>query len=154
MPAELLPLDDPRIQWKDATSRNGTSYKIGLIPPAEGVEAAKEISAKGGEGETEGIVRAKADFGVDVNWPVDDTVHNTTSDFKDKTGISNYLVGKNTEWGHVYDYYIVFNTDETYDYYFEDETGNRYECNVWVTSWSHYVCYNSNKPTIINVTGS
>ncbi|RWA03210.1 hypothetical protein EKO27_g11897 [Xylaria grammica] len=136
MPAELLPLDDPRIQWKDATSRNGTSYKIGLIPPAEGVEAAKEISAKGkgGEGETEGIVRAKADFGVNVNWPVDDTVHNTTSDFKDKTGISNYLVGKNTEWGHVYDYYIVFNTDETYDYYFEDETGNR--------------------PAIINVTGS
>ncbi|KIM35554.1 hypothetical protein M413DRAFT_449695 [Hebeloma cylindrosporum] len=149
MSANLLALDDPKIQWIEAKSRNGAAYKTGTIP-TKGVDQVKGGAAGRG---LKAEKPSKEDFGVDVNWPVDGKWYQTSSDFKSLTGITNYMVSKNDSFIAIFDYVISFKTDESYDYHFEDETGDRYECNVYLTSTTHYISYNSKKPTIINITG-
>ena len=154
MSANLPALDDPKIQWKEVKSRNGAPYRVGVLS-TEGTDEEKAGVAGGGAKANLGSIRVKEDFGVDVDWSVDGIWHETKSDLKSLTGISSYCVSKNDNFVRIYDYTIAFYTGETYDYHFEDETGDRYECDVCqnLFNTSHYVSYNSKKPKIINITG-
>ena len=119
------------------------------------------MSKKGREYEvgtkkTEGKVVAKAsasatEFNEDVDWPVDNTWHNTSDAFSSTTGITSYIVGNSSS--PIYDYYIQITTNKSYDYFFTDESPDVYELNVEDTSTQHIVRYNSSAPTITYVTG-
>ncbi|KAK3818394.1 MAG: hypothetical protein J3Q66DRAFT_337491 [Benniella sp.] len=91
----------------------------------------------------------KADFDITVNW-VAEGYKETSEDVRRKTGIKRYRVDLGPIKGHR----IQFETDETYHYYFYDETGDYYGCNVFVTSWFHTVTYYSDRPNIVRITGS
>ncbi|KAK3818393.1 MAG: hypothetical protein J3Q66DRAFT_337487 [Benniella sp.] len=94
----------------------------------------------------------KAEFDITVNWEasVNEAYKETSADVRRQTGIKRYRV----YGGPIGGYSVLFETDETYHYYFYDETGDWYGCNVFVTSWPHYVNYSSDRPNIVRITGS
>ncbi|KIX98560.1 uncharacterized protein Z520_05861 [Fonsecaea multimorphosa CBS 102226] len=88
-------------------------------------------------------------FTLDVNWPAGQS-GSTTPEFQSRTGISKWSIQTG---GTFFKYRVWFETDQTYDYQFQDQTHQWYECNVWLKG-GHYVDYNSNMPNIQKVSGS
>lgn len=80
---------------------------------------------------------------------MDDTWHNTDSEFAKTTGILAYIVGHST----FFDWYIQISTNKRYDYYFTDESNDEYKLAVRDPTSTHIVRYDSSKPTIIRVAG-
>lgn len=95
-------------------------------------------------------------FDVQVHWPADGVVNwpGKGSDFYRKTGIHMYYVHKagNPLW----EYQIEIRADWPFTYTFYDETGDSYSVSIWMVGMTpeHYVSFNSDRPTIVRVTGS
>ncbi|GJE85920.1 hypothetical protein PsYK624_020000 [Phanerochaete sordida] len=125
------------IRWMRATSRKGIEYEIG-VP----VKAANDV----GEPHSHG-----PDFGMTVLWSVANTWIDLPRDQMVKSGIERYNLS--TQSGSFYDYRLTFANNQTYDFHFWDETGDSYRVNTFSIG-EHYVRFNSDKPTIVYVTGS
>ena len=127
-------------EFKTSTlkSKAGHDFEVGTKVGSNNV-AAKTLASHG------------PPFTENVNWPVDDTWHTTTSDFANTTGITTYIVGNSSS--PFYDYYIQIATNQDYDYSFTDKSPDTYSLNVVDTSSDHIVRYNSSAPTIDYVSG-
>jgi len=130
---------DPNIVWEDRISKNGKKFKIGYHKDAEMLD--KSYSKK--------------PFNVKVDWPV--VPESTTwivqsSSFIEETGISRYYLNNDTTIPP-YVYFLNFTCQVHYDYYFTDESGDIYQCDVF-RNGNHYVAYNSDSPNIMNISGS
>ncbi|CAM6109645.1 unnamed protein product [Calypogeia fissa] len=138
---EQLPdFDRSAFHWEKATSKNGANYEIGRKKTQDTTKGIGEVDAKTEDG-----------FTCYVNWPVGTMWKNTTAEVKEKTAIKKYEL---IEQGALtyYGYMLRFDCDETYHYYFTDDTGDVYGCNVFLAG-QHSVCYDSKKPTIVLVAG-
>ena len=130
--------DDSSIEWETATSKNGVSFRVGK-EKTQG----KDVAPASGK-----------PFSIDVNWPVGNGWVMTTDEVRTTAGITQYNLSEIPEdVGSDYQYILKFNNTDTYDYYFYDETNDSYEVNTFTTR-THYVQYNSEKPTIVRITGS
>jgi len=122
--------DDSSIKWETAKSKNGVSFRVGREKkPAAGKP-----------------------FSIDVNWPVGGGWVKTTDDVRTTAGITQYNLSATPD-GANYQYILQFNNTDTYDYEFYDETNDSYEVNTWLDR-THFVQYDSDKPTIVRITGS
>lgn len=145
---QLSPFDDSSIQWETVTRKDGVPYRVGW----KKIDCAEEenvVAAKVGNS------KAKEDFGIAVNWPVDRNWVDLSADDADTTGISSYQLWKSNSILYTYTLHIVndVHDDYHYNYDFFDETGDSYSLNTY-TNGDHYVQYNSAKPTITYVRGS
>ena len=131
--------ENPNIVWEKKISKNGKEYHVGYHKDAEKLETLSD----------------KPPFNIAVNWPATDNDHWIVQDssFIAETGISRYSLNKKRPWYKIYKKILNFTCQVHYDYYFTDETGDIYECNVY-RNGNHYVQYNSDKPNIMNVKGS
>ncbi|PUU78395.1 hypothetical protein B9Z19DRAFT_1126819 [Tuber borchii] len=128
--------DHSSIEWETVTSRNGVSFRIG-----------REKT----QGEDVAPASGKS-FSIEVNWPVGSGWVKTTDEVRTTAGITQYNLST-TPGGSIFQYFLQFNNTDTYDYEFYDETGDSYEVNTFTTR-THSVQYNSDKPTIVRITGS
>jgi len=110
-----------------------------------------EVGTKKSERAAAPAVTRGPPFTKGVNWPVDDKWHTPPQDFIDATGITTYKVGHSKNI--IYDYYIEITTNQDYNYGFTDEESDTYHLNVVDIKDDHLVRYNSDKPTIIYVSG-
>jgi hypothetical protein len=130
--------NDPNIVWEKRISANGKEYSIGYHKDAEKLDTSLE----------------KTPFNTTANWP---PVFSSapwivqTSAFIGLTGISRYALDQRS--ASLYTYKLHFTNQVHYDYYFTDNSGDIYECNTF-RNGDHYVRYNSDSPTIINISGS
>jgi hypothetical protein len=131
--------ENPKIVWEKKISKNGKEYHLGHHKDAKKLKKSSD----------------KNPFSIQVNWPAtdDDSWIVQDSSFIATTGISRYSLDKNRPWYKIYKKVLSFTAQEHYDYYFTDETGDIYECNVYYNG-DHYVQYNSEKPNIIHIKGS
>ena len=94
-------------------------------------------------------------FDIAVHWPADNKVNwpDKNGDFYKKTGINMYMV-KNS--GLFYTYEVEIQADWPFIYKFYDETGDSYSVSIHLVGFSpdHSVSYNSERPTIVRVTGT
>ena len=84
---------------------------------------------------------------VKVDWKTG-TSGNPDKTVQDKTGIVWYSLHDNRP--SAFHWRLDISTIRKYDYYFVDESGDRYRINVFVPG-SHYVRYNSNEPNIVKI---
>ncbi|PUU78394.1 hypothetical protein B9Z19DRAFT_1065075 [Tuber borchii] len=133
--------DQSSVEWETLTSKNGVTFKIGREKAASVpvVEAKSETPAEG------------EDFGITVDWPVGGGWTQTTEDVKTTAAITQYNLAEVD--GDTFKYTLEFSNTDTYDYKFFDQTGDSYEVNTWQNR-THYVKYNSDKPTIVYISGN
>jgi len=131
---------DSEIKWEEASSKVGAAYEIGRPdvpePPVD-----------------ENLVGSKANFRVSVNWTVGaDAWIDTPLEIRNKTAIWRYKLHLSSNPFHKYVLEISI-TDDHYDYYFGDATGDSYSLSTWVAG-DHFVRYSSSNPTIVTISGS
>ena len=101
--------------------------------------------------------RDRKAFDMAVHWPADNVVNwpNKNDDFYKKTGIHMYFIKKD-EYNPFYTYAVEFKADWPYTYTFYDESGDSYSCSIALVGFNpeHIVRYNSDRPTIVRVTGT
>jgi len=132
--------DDNSIEWKTATSQNGVSFSVG-----------REKTESVTEEKTEAAATSLKDFGIVVNWPVGDgSWKDTTGEVKKVTGITRYRLWAVESFPFRYE--LGFTDTMRYNYSFSDEAGNVYQVNTWTTG-DHFIRYNSEKPTIVFISG-
>jgi hypothetical protein len=133
-------IDEKSIFWKECMSEKGKKYEVGYLIQEDLLEADKLMEEAG-----------KKDFGITVNWPVEDiTWKNTTSEIERRAAITRYALYK---YDGFYKYQLYFTNKEHYNYYFYDETGDMYQVNTF-RNGDHFVRFNSDEPRIVYVTGS
>ncbi|PIL32708.1 hypothetical protein GSI_04823 [Ganoderma sinense ZZ0214-1] len=142
------------VVWKKFTSSKGKEYEVGYSAQTQPNDLRLvDVQAKNG-GSVGLRVRASDSrpFGIAVHWPVGPGQWvDTTSAVRDVTRIYSYTLHK--YGGTVWSYMLQFANEKTrYDYYFYDETGDSYQVNTWLIG-THWVRYNSHKPTINYVRG-
>jgi len=146
----ILP-DDSRIQWKDATSEKGVKFKIGTLKPLDSdVAWGNEANIPGPtKGHTSAIVTHDEDG---IYWPVSTAVWEKPAQrIQDKFDIEWYYLTKYK--GFWYDYVLHIENSQNWSYTFYDETGDGYGLTTWRTG-DHWVCYDSDKPTIRRIKGT
>lgn len=136
-------VSDEHLEFTEYTTESGDKFRVGR--PKGSTEAKEKADAGTGDD----VGSHGEPFTLDVNWPANGS-GNTDSGFYSRTGISSWNVPVGGVW---YKYRVSFNTDQTYDFQFQDEGQQWYECNVYKNGW-HYVDYNSSQPNIIRVSGS
>lgn len=136
---QAITLDESNIDWKTFTTEKGHKFEVGF--PTGAVQ----------QEQTQDAALTKTDFGISVIWPVGDSSwKNTDSNTRTTAAITRYTL---YQYDGFYKYMLYFTNTEHYDYYFYDETGDRYEVNTY-RNGDHYVRYDSNKPEIIYIKGS
>jgi len=136
--------DQGSVEWETVTSKNGVTFKIGR-------EKAESVRVLGVKSEVKSEKPAEGeDFGITVNWPVGGGWTQTTEDVKTTAAITQYNIAEVD--GDTYKYTLEFTNTDTYDYKFFDQTGDSYGVNTWQNR-THYVKYNSEKPTIVYISG-
>ncbi|KAK4694878.1 hypothetical protein P7C71_g2772, partial [Lecanoromycetidae sp. Uapishka_2] len=128
------------LKIEKATSKDGAAYETGRPDVPE-------------PSTDDDRVGSKTNFRVTVNWTVGDNawidtplaIRNTTAIWRYKLYLSPSLF---------YKYRLEISiTNDHYDYYFGDATGDSYEINTW-TAGDHLVDFGSNNPTIVQIAGS
>jgi hypothetical protein len=124
------------IEWEDRVTDGGKKYQVGY--------------QKG-----DGQLQTKTDlvlspFGIAVNWPVAGKGWiATTPTVQQRAKITEcQLFEANTVWR----YSLNFVNTAHYNYFFYDETGDYYQVNTF-RNGTHYVAYDSDKPTIAYIRG-
>ncbi|KAI0012214.1 hypothetical protein F4779DRAFT_634755 [Xylariaceae sp. FL0662B] len=139
--------------WEKAESNEGETYEVGRTEN-EIAAKAKIEEATPGDKQLFGFFEGKKSFDIPVQWSVGmDKMTPTTQEVLDKTGITayNFTTGALRNIG--FEYYLEFNNTKNYNYYFYDESGDSYQVNCFLTG-NHSVRFNSEKPTIVRITGS
>jgi hypothetical protein len=112
--------------WKKQKSHKGAEYQIGYPPPPSPPTGS-----------------------IAVNWPVD-TSGETTPDVLAATGIRSYSLQGG---GHFFTFELDFNTANSWNYTFTDQSGDTYSCDCVLTG-SHWIDYNSRLANIVEVSWS
>lgn len=144
--ATLVPeqeVKDEQLEFTEYTTKGGEKFRVGR--PKGSAEAKEKADANA----SDDVGAHGEPFTLDVNWPANGG-GGTDDGFYSRTGIRSWSVPVGGFW---YKYRVSFYTDQTYDFQFQDEGQQWYECNVFVPGW-HYVDYNSDQPNIIRVSGS
>ncbi|USP78045.1 hypothetical protein yc1106_05319 [Curvularia clavata] len=136
-------IPDEQLEFTEYTTENGEKFRIGR--PKGSTEAKEKADAS----TSDDVGTHGEPFTLDVKWPSNSS-GSTDPGFYSRTGIKDWNVSVG---GVFFKYRISFNTDQTYDFQFQDESQQWYECNVYVGGW-HSVDYNSDQPNIIRVSGS
>ena len=132
-------IDEENIEWKEFTSKDGKKFEVGF-PKGEASDEAAFAPAP-----------TKSNFGICLNWIVGDCGwKQTAGNVQATASITSYALCPNTG---AWKYILYFVNTQHYNYYFYDQTGDYYQVNTF-RNGSHYVRYNSDKPTIVFVTGS
>jgi hypothetical protein len=136
----LPPATPSEIKYEEASSQVGAAYEIGRPdvpqPPVD-----------------EDRVGSKADFKVTVNWTAGaDAWIDTPIDIRNTTAIWRYKLHLSSHPLFKYALEISI-TDDHYDYYFGDATGDAYQISTWVAG-DHLVRFNSKNSTITSISGS
>ena len=110
---------DSESKWEKASGKVRAAYEVGRRdvsqPPAD-----------------EDLVGSKADFRVSVNWKVGaDSWIDTPMEFRNTTAIWRYKLHLSSKPFNEYVLGISI-TDDHYNYYFGDETGDSYKLDTWV----------------------
>ncbi|KAH7185998.1 uncharacterized protein B0J16DRAFT_415295 [Fusarium flagelliforme] len=96
-------------------------------------------------------------FDVQVHWPADNINNwpDKNGDFYKKTGIHMYRITKD-DYNPFYTYEVKIRADWPFTYTFYDESGDDYSVSIWMVGMNedHTVKFNSDRPTIVRVTGS
>ena len=152
--------NDDHIRWESATSEKGVAYEVTMLNKtkaalAEMSEAIavfnkKELASQDLHNLAERL-RGGADPGIkdiDVNWTVIGDVWKKV-DPNQTAYITRYSLHLN-HWSPIWDWMLEFSTTRKGSYQFVDETGDRYDVEVYVVG-DHYVRFNSPQPTIKEV---
>ncbi len=127
---------------REFSSRNGNKFQVGFPKSAgytEGnLDAVVELVKSNGP---------VADSTVGVNW-VYPSSHYPTSQAVQGIGIDRAEVGTGVA---PYSYKIDFWNTKGWGFYFKDASGDIYHCST-IRNGHHFVQYNSDKPTIVEVT--
>lgn len=165
-------VDDSEMYWHEATSKNGKKYRIGVLksdhadlseqevkdllgatmqgPPEESLDSIAGLGdcerlGTGGEP----ILKITHTTGNDpIYWPstrTNDSWKKPTQRIKDLFDIKQYCLCKN--FGGYFDYKLWIDITQEWNYDFYDETGDAYRIICYKTG-THYVTYDSDKPTI------
>ncbi|KAK0515735.1 hypothetical protein JMJ35_001769 [Cladonia borealis] len=150
MSDQPLSPNDGSTQWQEATSKNGKAYRVDKQEPI-GTEKGKDKPA----------LMEKKPFSIDVYWPVTKDWVDTTEEVKKVAAITRYKLIRHPpppppppEKPPPYspEYTLWFTNTEHYHYYFTDETNDTYDNNTFVNH-DHWIQYDSQKPTIVKITG-
>ncbi|KAI1323313.1 hypothetical protein F5Y16DRAFT_350352 [Xylariaceae sp. FL0255] len=90
-------------------------------------------------------------FQIDVNWTFPSS-GSPDQEFQNKTGITWYKLDK-APWYSLKKYRLTIACKDTYNYSFTDKEPDTYWLNVWATSSTHTVEYDSRNPDIVKITG-
>ncbi|KAL3587886.1 hypothetical protein FPOAC2_13785 [Fusarium poae] len=136
----------PNLEWHTAHSAHGKEYQFAYDGPQQ-----PSIQPRTGSLIQPRMTREP--FDITVNWvPTYDADWEPASDeVKSRAAITERRVARFN--GTYYSYIIEFVNTEHYNYHFWDETGDSYSVNTF-TNGHHYVRYNSEKPTIISISGT
>lgn len=138
--------------WEEVESGAGTKFEVGRTEYEVAAKAKAEEAAKNDK-HLFGLFEGKVNFDIRVNWTVaGDRLLNTTQDVLDKTAISSYNFTTGALRHIIFDYYLEFTSTKNYNYRFYDESGDSYQVNAFITG-NHTVRFNSEKPTIVRITG-
>lgn len=72
---------------------------------------------------------------------------------QEQTSISYYSLEK-APWYSVYSYELTIVAQDTYDFQFVDQEFDTYSLRIYQNSGSHIVEFNSNSPTIVQISGN
>jgi len=127
-------------KYEKSTSQKGAAYEIGRPNVPEPLVDDDRVGSK-------------QSFRVAVNWTVGaDAWIDTPLDIRNTTAIWRYKLHLSSSPFSKYVLEISI-TDDHYDYYFGDATGDAYPLSTWVAG-DHLVRYSSDKPTITQISGS
>lgn len=150
--ADKLPaFDESLCEWETSKSKDGASYRVGR-GKIDG-ESLVPLTADAGKKDVVPLmgIWGKEDFGISVDWTVEDRWKDTSADVVDTAAITAYKLSKCDEI--IYKYCLKFTNTKHYNYRFFDETGDGYQVDTWANG-DHYVQYNSDKPNIKYVSGN
>jgi hypothetical protein len=134
-------VDEKDIYWKEKRTESGKKYEVGYLK--SNIVFENDEASRLGD---------KKDFGIGVNWPIGEANWNyTDSNIRSRAAITRYCLYN--QQGETYQYRLIFTNTEHYDYYFYDETGDRYEVDTF-RNGDHFVRYNSENPDIVYIKGS
>ncbi|KAF5004270.1 hypothetical protein FDECE_9226 [Fusarium decemcellulare] len=142
------------LTWKEAESGEGAKYEIGRTE-FELTAKAKAEEADGDGKQLFGLFEGKKPFDVRVRWtPGEDKFVVASQDVLDTASIASYnLTTSAFRYLGGWSYSLEFTNTKNYNYFFYDETGDYYQVNCYLTG-NHSVKFNSEKPTIVRITGS
>ncbi|KAF7563163.1 hypothetical protein G7046_g952 [Stylonectria norvegica] len=137
------PPADENVGWEERTSQKGQSYRVKASD--------YDISEKPTGGDAVAASGPKFSS-VPLHWTVGSS-GSTSDEIRNKTAITWYKLDK-APWYSVKKYRLSINTEDTYDYEFFDEEPDEYGLNVWQTAGTHTVEFDSERPTIVSVSGT
>lgn len=135
-----------RVYWKERISKNGNKYEVGYLEEEDSLQDEKTSASLG--------KKKPYDFDMVVDWKYTRSGHwvDTSISERETLAITRYLLGPNV--ASFYANILQFTPTKKYNYFFEDETGDIYQCNVFDTDKDrHSVSFNSKKPNIVRVMG-
>ncbi len=145
MDNQLPAFDGDSYQWTKALSKNGVPYEVGIRKTEHSIKREREAATMYSTGNP--YMRE-----ADVNWLVDINMwKNLDSKESKHILISRYALHTTGEL--IYKYVLEFtNLPESGEFWFTDETGDRYWKSTGIFGHRDYVLrYNSEKPTIVHV---
>lgn len=135
---------DANVGWVDLVSSNGDKFRV---------KAVDYDMSKKPDGEAHVVDANGPHFeNVSVYWTAGSSGA-PSDDVRNKTAITWYKLDK-APWYSIYTWQLTINCNDSYNYYFTDGTGDTYNLNVFFTSTTHEVEFNSSDPTIISISGS
>ena len=134
-------IDQGAIEWRQARSKKGVVFEIGVAKNATGGAAKSEVT------QTAADIQPRYDAHILVNWPVTgDTWVPTLPGSQVESYISRYMLTTST-WLPIYDWKLEFTNIVNGRFQFIDETEDEYQVDCERIG-DHYVRYNSERPTI------
>jgi hypothetical protein len=142
------------LTWKAAESADGAKYEIGHTE-FELTAKAKADEADGDSKQLFGWFEGKKPFDIRVNWiPGEDKFVVADQAVLDTAGIASYnLTTSAFRYCGGWSFSLEFTNTKNYNYIFYDETGDYYRVDCYLTG-NHSVRFNSEKPTIVRITGN
>lgn len=135
--------NDVNVGWKDQDSSNGVKYRV-KATDYDIEEASYEEDAPSASGPSFNSVA--------VNWAVG-TEGAPSQDVQEQTSISYYSLKKGP-WYSIYNYELTVVAQDTYHFQFVDQEFDTYALRTYQNSGSHIIEFNSNSPTIVQLSGN
>ncbi|KAH7036045.1 uncharacterized protein B0I36DRAFT_373282 [Microdochium trichocladiopsis] len=130
------------VGWQDLSSNQGEKYRV----KAENYDLADEAS------NGDAVAASGPQFkNVQVRWEVG-TQGAPIKEVQEKTSITYYKLSK-APWWSPFKYELTITAKDTYDFRFTDEEPDTYKIDVYQNAGSHYVQYDSPRPTIVSISG-
>jgi hypothetical protein len=144
MSEQLQAPADAKLGWAEMTSDNGGDYRV----KASDYDIADQPDGEGGN-----VTAANGPTFLDepVNWSCPSS-GTPSQEFQNKTGITWYKLDK-APWYSPKKYRLTISCKDSYNYSFTDESPDTYWLNVFMTSTTHSVEYDSARPTIVKISG-